>query len=59
MNLEKLKERIDTTDIVEELIFLSGKVLGKSSDEAKKVIEMFITKSYLLGKRSMLKIVDD
>ena len=59
MNIEKLKEKLDSTGIVEELLILSNKVFDKSSDEAKKVIEMFISKSYLLGKRNMMKIVDD
>jgi len=58
MNLEKLKETIDSTDVVEELIVLSGKVFSKSSDEVKNVIEMFITKSYLMGKKNMVKTFD-
>jgi hypothetical protein len=59
MDLEKLKEKIDSTDVVEELIILSKKVFGKSSDDAKNVIEMFITRSYLMGKKNMVKIIDD
>jgi len=55
MDFDKLKETIDSTEKVEELIALSGKVFNKSSDEAKKVIEMFITKSYLMGKKNMIK----
>ena len=45
MDFEKLKEKIDSTKVVEELILLSKKVFDKSSDDANKVIEMFITKS--------------
>jgi hypothetical protein len=59
MNLEKLKESIDSSGVVEELIILSKKVFGKSSDDIKDVIEMFITKSYLMGKKNMTKIFDD
>ncbi|MDR0443558.1 MAG: hypothetical protein LBH44_09150 [Treponema sp.] len=59
MNLEKLKEHIDSTDVVEELIALSRKVLGKNSDDVKTVIEMFITKSYLMGKKNMVKTFDE
>jgi len=59
MSLEKIKENIDSTDIVEELIVLSKKVFGKSSDDVKNVVEMFITKSYLMGKKNMVKTVDD
>jgi len=59
MNIEKLKEKIDSTKVVEELIILSGKVFGKSSDEVKKVIQMFISKSYLMGKKNLTKVVDD
>jgi len=59
MDFDKLKEKIDSTDIVEELVILSDKVFNKSSDEAKKVIEMFIAKSYLLGKKNMIKTIND
>jgi len=59
MNMDKLKERIDSTEVVEELIMLSSKVFGKSSDDVKKVIEMLISKSYLMGKKNLTKIVDD
>jgi disulfide oxidoreductase YuzD len=59
MNLEKLKEKIDSVEVVEELIILSEKVLGKSNDEVKKVIELFITKSYLMGKKNMTKVIDE
>jgi len=59
MNFDKLKETIDAAEIVEELVVLSSKVFSKSSDDAKKVIEMFITKSYLMGKKNMIKAVSD
>jgi len=59
MNLDKLKEKINSTDVVEELIILSQKVFDKSSDDVKKVIEMMITKSYLMGKKNMVKTFDD
>ena len=59
MDFDKLKEKIDSTDIVEELVVLANKVFDKSSDDAKKVIEMFIAKSYLMGKKNMIKAVSD
>jgi len=59
MDLEKLKEKIDSTGVVEELIALSNKVFDKSSDDVKKVIEMIITKSYLMGKKNMVKTFDE
>jgi hypothetical protein len=59
MNFEKLNEKIDSTEVVEELIILSKKVFEKSSDDVKKVVEIFITKSYLMGKRNMVKTFDD
>jgi len=59
MNLEKLNEKIDSTEVVEELILLSKKVFDKSSDDVKKIIEMFIAKSYLMGKKNMVKTFDD
>jgi hypothetical protein len=58
MDLEKLKERIEAAEIVEELITLSGKIFSKNSDEVKNVIETFITKSYLMGKKNMIKTFD-
>ena len=58
MELEKLKERIDSSQVVEELIDLSKKVFSKSSDDVKNVIEVFITRSYLMGKKNMTKTVD-
>ena len=59
MNLEKLKEKVDSTEVVEELIVLSKKVFGKCNDNVKNVVEMFITKSYLLGKQNLAKIIVD
>jgi hypothetical protein len=59
MNLEKIKERVDSTEVVEELIILSKKVFTKSSDDVQNVIEKFITRSYLMGKKNMIKTVDD
>ena len=59
MNFEKLKENIDDTEVLEELIILSKKVFGKSSDEVKNIIEMFITKSYLMGKKNKTKTIDE
>jgi hypothetical protein len=59
MDLGKLKEKVDSTEVVEELIIFSKKVFGKSSDDVKNVVEMFITKSYLMGKKNMVKTVGD
>ncbi|MDR0316411.1 MAG: hypothetical protein LBH97_05865 [Treponema sp.] len=58
MNLEKLKETVNSAEVVEELMALSGKVFRQSSDDVRKVIEMFITKSYLMGKKNMVKTID-
>jgi hypothetical protein len=59
MDLEKIKERIDSCGVVEDLILLSKKVFDKNSDDVKQVIETFITKSYLMGKKNMAKPFDD
>ena len=59
MDFEKLKENINSTEVVEELIILSTKVFGKSSDDVKKVVEMFISRSYLMGKKNTVKTFDD
>ncbi|MDR0474105.1 MAG: hypothetical protein LBH43_10595 [Treponema sp.] len=58
MNLEILKEKVDSTEVVEELIILSRKVFGKSNDDVKNIIEMFISRSYLMGKKNMVKSID-
>ena len=55
MNLEKLKESVDSTQVVEELIALSGKIFNKCNDDVKNLIEAMITKSYLMGKKNMVK----
>ena len=59
MDLDKLKQKIDSTGVVEDLIILSKKVFDKNSDDVKQVIETFITKSYLMGKKNMAKPFDD
>jgi hypothetical protein len=59
MNLEKLKENVDSAEVVEELLILSKKVFGKCDDDVKKVVEMFIAKSYLMGKMNHTKVIDD
>jgi ribosomal protein S25 len=59
MNLEKLKEKVDSTEVVEELIVLSKKVFDKCNDDVKNVVEMFITKSYLMGKKNQVQTLDE
>jgi len=59
MDLGKLKEKVDSTDVVEELIGLSNKVFDKSSDDVKNVVEMFITRSYLMGKKNQVKTFEE
>ena len=59
MNLENLKEKVDSTKIVEELIVLSKKVFGKCDDDVKNIIEMFITRAYIMGKKNQVKTFDD
>jgi len=59
MNLEKLKEKVDSAEIVEELIVLSNKVFGKCDDDVKNIVEMFITTSYFMGKQNQVKTFDE
>jgi hypothetical protein len=59
MNLDKIKDKINSTEVVEELIVLSKKVFDKSGDDVKNVIEMMITRSYLMGKKNMVKTFGD
>ena len=58
MNLEKLQVKVDAAEVVEELIDLSKKIFDKSTDEVKNVIEMFIIRSYLMGKKNQVKTFD-
>ena len=58
MDLNKYKEKIDSSEVIEELIDLSRKIFEKSSDDAKDIVEMIITQAYLMGKRNMVKAVD-
>ena len=58
MDLEKYKEKIYSSEVIEELIDLSNKVFAKSSDDAKTIIEMFVTQAYLMGKRNAVKTFD-
>ena len=58
MDLEKYKEKIYSSEVIEELIDLSNKVFAKSSDDAKQIIEMFVTQAYLMGKRNAVKTFD-
>jgi len=58
MDLTKYKEKIDASEVIEELIDLSRKIFDKSSDDAKKIVEMLITQSYLMGKRNTVKTVE-
>jgi len=56
--MEKYKEKIYSSEVIEELIDLSKKVFDKSSDDAKTIIEMFVTQAYLMGKRNAVKSFD-
>jgi hypothetical protein len=59
MDFEKFNAKIETIQVVEELIIFSKKVFEKSSDDVKNVIETLITKSYLMGKKNMVKTFDE
>jgi hypothetical protein len=59
MNLEKFKEKVDSAEVVEELIVLSQKIFGKCNDDVKTVVETFITKSYFMGKQNQVKTFDE
>ena len=59
MDLGKLKEKVDSTNVVEALIDLSNKVFDKSSGDVKNVVEMFITKAYLMGKKNQVKTFEE
>ena len=58
MDLEKYKEKIHSSEVVEELIDLSNKIFARSGDDPKTIVEMLITQSYLMGKRNAVKTFD-
>jgi hypothetical protein len=58
MDLDKLKETVNSAGVVEELIALSRKVFNNNTDIVKDPIELFITKSYLMGKKNAQKTFD-
>jgi hypothetical protein len=58
MDLDKLKETVNSAEVVEELIALSRKVFNNNTDVVKDTIELFITKSYLMGKKNAQKTFD-
>jgi len=59
MDLGKIEEKIESAEVVEELIMLSKKVFEKSSEDAQNIIEKFIIKSYWMGKKNMVKSFDE
>jgi len=59
MNMDKLKGSLESADVVEELIMLSQKVFGKSSKDVQKIIESFITRSYMMGKQNAVKTFEE
>jgi len=59
MDMDKLKGSLESADVVEELIMLSQKVFGKSSENVQKVIESFITRSYMMGKQNAIKTFEE
>jgi len=59
MDLEKIKDAVHSTQVVEELITLSKKIFDKSSDDVKNLIELMITRSYLMGKKNIVKSFDE
>jgi len=58
MNMEKLKNNIETIENVKKLMILGEKVF-KKSDEAVCAITYLIERAYLLGKQNKVKITTD
>ena len=58
MNIQKLKEIIDSTEVVEELMMLGEKVF-KKNDDAVCAVAYFIERAYIMGKRNKVKTTDE
>jgi hypothetical protein len=58
MDLDKLKETVNSAGVVEELITLSRKVFNNNTDVVKDTIELFSSKAYLMGKKNAQKTFD-
>ena len=58
MNIEKLKEIINSTEVVEELMMLGEKVF-KKNDDAVCAVTYFIERAYIMGKQNKVKTIDD
>lgn len=57
MNMEKIKETINSTEVVEELMILGEKVFTKNND-AICAVTYFIERAYLMGKHNTAKTID-
>ena len=54
MNIDKLKEMINSTDVVEDLMMLGEKVF-KKNDDAVCAVTYFIERAYMMGKKNKVK----
>ena len=57
MDMDKLKETIDSTRVVEELMMLGEKVFRKNED-AVCAVTYFIERAYKMGKHNKVIEVD-
>ena len=58
MDIVKLKEMIESTEVVEELMMLGEKVFKKNED-AVCAITYFIERAYMMGKQNKVKTFDE
>jgi len=58
MNMEKFKETIDSTKVIEELMMFAEKVF-KKNDDAVCAITYFIERAYLMGKQNKVKTFEE
>ena len=58
MNMENIKEIVDSTEVVEELMMLGEKAFNKN-DDAVCAITYFIERAYKMGKHNKAKTIDD
>jgi len=58
MDMEKLKARINSTKVVEELMMF-GEKLFKKNDDAVCAITYFIERAYIMGKHNKEETSDE
>jgi len=58
MDLSKYEKLIDDAKVIEELDLLVDKVFKTKNEDIVKVIRIFLTRAYMMGKKNLTKVVE-